>query len=205
MTKQRSSRRRIQLRKYPNRRYYDITRSQHATLKEIYQLVLDNFEVEVTDSKTGEDITAKVLAQIILEHDPPKMGVFPAELLHQVIRANEPLVRDFISKYFNQALSAFLESQRQFDRYLREAFGLEAGIGAGVDWSRMMFGPLAAPYFSNGGGGSSAGQSAAKSTETSTAAERETTHLREQIDELRDQVKILQQQLDQRQSPPLGE
>ena len=59
------------LKKYPNRRYYDTTQSRHITLDEIYAMIRGGVDVHVTDSKTGEDITAKVLAQIILEHDPP--------------------------------------------------------------------------------------------------------------------------------------
>ena len=120
----------ILLRKYRNRRYYDTTRSLHVSLEDIYQLILDGQDVQVTDVDSGEDITAKVLAQIILEHDPGKLGAFPAELLHRVIRANEPLIRDFIDRYFNQFLRAYMESQRDFDRYLRQAMGLEFPVSA---------------------------------------------------------------------------
>jgi polyhydroxyalkanoate synthesis repressor PhaR len=138
----------IELRKYPNRRYYDVTRSRHVTLEEIYSLIRNGRNVHVTDSKTGDDLTAKVLAQIILEQDPPKLGIFPVELLHQLIRANEPIVRDFVDKYFNQALKAFLVSQRQFDLYLRQALGLQATLPMGTDWARFMMGPFAPPLFS---------------------------------------------------------
>jgi polyhydroxyalkanoate synthesis repressor PhaR len=139
---------RIELRKYPNRRYYDVTRSRHVTLEEIYSLIRNGRDVHVTDSKTGDDLTAKVLAQIILEQDPPKLGIFPVELLHQLIRANEPIVRDFVDKYFNQALKAFLVSQRQFDLYLRQAMGLQATLPMGTDWARFMMGPFVPPLFS---------------------------------------------------------
>jgi polyhydroxyalkanoate synthesis repressor PhaR len=140
----------IELRKYPNRRYYDVTRSRHVTLEEIYSLIRSGRNVHVTDSKTGDDLTAKVLAQIILEHDPPKLGIFPVELLHQLIRTNEPIVRDFVDKYFNQALKAFLVSQHQFDLYLRQAMGLQATLPLGTDWARFMMGPFVPPLFSTG-------------------------------------------------------
>ena len=132
----------ILLRKYRNRRYYDTTRSLHVSLEDIYQLILDGQDVQVTDVDSGEDITAKVLAQIILEHDPGKLGAFPAELLHRVIRANEPLIRDFIDRYFNQFLRAYMESQRDFDRYLRQAMGLEFPVSGAGDWFRTMMWPL---------------------------------------------------------------
>ena len=84
-----------------------------------FPAVGDGHEVQVSDSKTGEDITVRVLAQLILEQAPEKLAALPAELLHQVIRANESLLREFVDKYFYRALTAFIESQREFDRYLR--------------------------------------------------------------------------------------
>jgi len=81
-------------------------------LEEIFQMVRGGAEVHVTGSKSGEDITAQVLAQIMLDHDAQKLGVFPVEFLHQLIRAKEPLIRDFVDKYFNQALRSFSIPQR---------------------------------------------------------------------------------------------
>ncbi len=140
----------VELRRYPNRRYYDRTRSQHLTLEQIYRLVRDGYEVTVSDSKTGEDITAKVLAQLLIEHDPPKLAAFPAELLHQIIRSNESLLREFVEKYFNRALSAFLKSQQEFDRYLEQVLGLSGVPAMGRDWTRMMMGPFVRAFVSNG-------------------------------------------------------
>ena len=53
---------RILLRKYRNRRYYDTTRSLHVSLEDIYQLIVNGHDIQVTDVNSGEDITAKVLA-----------------------------------------------------------------------------------------------------------------------------------------------
>jgi len=133
---------RLELRKYPNRRYYDATRSRHVTLEEIHALIRDGNEITVTDSKTGEDLTAKVLAQIILELDPPKLNIFPVPLLHRLIRANEELVRDFIDKYFNQALLTFLDSQHQYEQYLRQILQLQSAQPMLSDWPKMMLNPF---------------------------------------------------------------
>jgi polyhydroxyalkanoate synthesis repressor PhaR len=137
-----SSEKRLDIRKYPNRRYYDSTRSRHVTLEEIYSLIRDGYEVKVIDSKSGEDITAKVLAQIVIDLDPPKLGVFPAPLLHRLLRSNEQIVTDFVDKYFNQALSAFLDSQRGFEQYLRQAMGLQTAVPTVADLTKLMWGPL---------------------------------------------------------------
>src|SRR5579872_4860512 len=86
----------LQIRKYPNRRYYDATRSRHLTLEDIRSLVRDGADIRVTDSKTSADITAKVLAQIILELDAEKIDAFPVALLVRLIRVNDQLVKDFV-------------------------------------------------------------------------------------------------------------
>lgn len=146
--------RRIEIRRYPNRRYYDTSQSRYLTLQELYDLIRDGAEVRVTDSKSGQDITAKVLAQIIIELDPPKLDVFPVPLLHRLIRANEKIVNDFVDKYFNQALAAFLDSQRKFEQSFRQAIGLETPpITAMVpEWMKMMWGPLMPPFWTRNGG-----------------------------------------------------
>ena len=131
----------LRIRKYPNRRYYDSTRSRHLTLAEIYAAVREEYEIEVTDSKTGDDITAKVLAQMIIELDPPKLDVFPVRLLHRLLRANEQLVSDFTKKYFNQALEAFLDSQKKFEQSLRNALGLKSSTPTVADWAKLMWVP----------------------------------------------------------------
>jgi polyhydroxyalkanoate synthesis repressor PhaR len=191
----------IELRKYPNRRYYDVTRSRHVTLEEIYSLIRNGRNVHVTDSKTGDDLTAKVLAQIILEQDPPKLGIFPVELLHQLIRANEPIVRDFVDKYFNQALKAFLVSQRQFDLYLRQAMGLQATLPMGTDWARFMMGPFVPPLFSTSRPEPARPTTPAppSSGPASASPPESNGDLRRTVEELQAQVTELQRQLEKQE------
>ncbi len=131
--------RRYEVKKYPNRRFYDVTRSRHVTLSDLHELVRDGNEIHVIDSATGSDITNVVLAQIILEHDPPKLDLFPASLLHQAIQANEQMVRKFIEQYFAQAMDAFVRSRKQFDDYLRQVGFSALTPMAPFDWVRMLF------------------------------------------------------------------
>ena len=141
---------RLRIRKYPNRRYYDSTRSRHVTLEEIYSLIRNGYEIEVTDSKTGQDITAKLLGQIIIELDAPKMGVFPVSMLHRLLRSNQEIVSDFIEKYFNQPLTAFLDSQRNMETVFRQAMGFQSPAPTVADWAKMMWGPFNSSLWPNG-------------------------------------------------------
>jgi len=147
MSSQPQASRKLQIRKYPNRRYYDSTRSRHVTLEQIHALIRDGYDIQVTDSRTGHDITGKVLAQIILELDPPKLDVFPAALLHKLLRSSEQLVTDFVQKYFNEALDSFLDSQRNMEQVMRSAIGLPSSAPTLADLTRTLWSPLkSAPW-----------------------------------------------------------
>ena len=136
----------LEIRKYPNRRYYDTTRSRHLTLDEIRSLIRDGYDLRVTDSKTSVDITAQVLTQIILELETQKLDSFPVPLLVRLIRVNDNLVKDFIEKYFNQALHSFLEYQRQVEENFRQVHGLPAVYPAVSAWTKAMLQPFSGPF-----------------------------------------------------------
>jgi polyhydroxyalkanoate synthesis repressor PhaR len=134
----------LEIKKYPNRRFYDVSRSRHVSMADLYELVRAGRLIRVTDSRTGADITNVVLTQIILEHDPPKLDLFPASLLHQAIQANQQMVRSFVEQYLARAMDAFVASRRQFDEFLRQAGFSALQPTAPFDWVRMLMPGLGA-------------------------------------------------------------
>ena len=114
----------LEIRKYQNRRYYDSTRSRHLSLQQIHKLIIEGYNIRVLDAKTSEDITPKVLTQILLEYEPVKLDMFSNELLTRAIRVNDRLLKDFVDVYFRQAFEAFCGSQKQVDQMLRQAHHL---------------------------------------------------------------------------------
>src|SRR5512138_3424351 len=134
---------RLEIKKYPNRRYYDATHSRHLTLEEIRNMVQQGYDLRVIDARTSADITAQVLTQIILELDTPKLDSLPVPLLVRLIRMNDALVKDFIDKYFNQALQSFLDYQRQVEEQIRRAHGLPSVFPSVSAWTQAMWQPLA--------------------------------------------------------------
>lgn len=127
----------LDIRKYSNRRYYDTTRSRHLTLEEIRVLVRDGHSIKVTDSKSGADITAQVLTQIILELETPKLAAVPVSFLAQLIRINEQMIANMGEKYVSQPFEAWLEYQRQMEERLRQMQGLQALYSPLGAWSAM--------------------------------------------------------------------
>ncbi len=134
---------RLEIKKYPNRRYYDATQSRHLTLEEIRSLVQQGYDLHVVDARTRADITAQVLTQIILELDTPKVDSLPVPLLVRLIRMNDQLVKDFIDKYFNQALKSFLDYQQQVEEQIRRTHGLPSVFPSVSAWTKAMLGPFA--------------------------------------------------------------
>ena len=137
---------RLEIKKYPNRRYYDATHSRHLTLEEIRTLIQQDYDIRVIDAKTSADITAQVLTQLILELDTAKLDSLPVPLLVRLIRMNDQLVKDFIEKYFNQALKSFLDYQRQVEEQIRKAHGLPQALSSVSAWTKAMFEPFAAAF-----------------------------------------------------------
>ena len=200
---------RLEISKYPNRRYYDKTRSRHLTLEEIYAAIREGYEVQVVDSKTGDDITQKVLAQIILELDSPKLDVFPVALLHRLLRANEQLVTDFTQKYFSQALMTFLDSQKKTEQYLRQAMGLQPASTPMTDWAKMMWGTFnpAAWAMGPGAAGAAAGNATAAAPQSAEQAKGVATpsspaELIQQLAHLQQELSRLQGHLAQKRKTP---
>jgi polyhydroxyalkanoate synthesis repressor PhaR len=132
----------LEIRKYQNRRYYDSTHSRHLTLEQMHKLIIEGYNVRVLDAKTNEDITARVLTQILLEYEPVNLDVFSNELLTRAIRVNDRLLKDFVDLYFRQAFEAFCGSQRQFDQMLRQTHHLTSMLpAAAVSSAANLFRP----------------------------------------------------------------
>jgi polyhydroxyalkanoate synthesis repressor PhaR len=93
----------IQITRYPNRRFYARNESRYVSLQEIEEMVRAGNSVEIHDSQTDEDLTAGILARIIIERQPDKMRLFPTDMLHFMVRSND-VMSDFLRDYFRHSL-----------------------------------------------------------------------------------------------------
>ena len=105
----------LDIRRYPNRRLYDATRSKGVTLDELHRLVVEGHRIKVTETASGENITGKILTQIILDLDIGKLALFPDGLLHAILQMNETMMREFMDSHFHQALELFSRSREQYE------------------------------------------------------------------------------------------
>jgi len=69
------------IKKYENRKLYDMQRKRYINLFGISKLIRDGVEVKVIDNKKKEDITSLILAQIIVEQEKTKKVMLPSVIL----------------------------------------------------------------------------------------------------------------------------
>lgn len=126
----------LDIRRYPNRRYYDATNSRHVSLTELYELVGQGFDLAVTDSASGTDITPAVLTQMILDRDSEKLAIFPAPILHQIIRTQTQFLGGIFENFLRQTLEAQRSTQDQWARFLQQALPPGIPTPPTADWMR---------------------------------------------------------------------
>jgi polyhydroxyalkanoate synthesis repressor PhaR len=130
----------LQIKKYPNRRFYDSTRGRNVSLADLHALIVAGHELAIMDSATGEDITNQILTQLILERHAPKLSIFPAAILHQIIRTQEQFLGSVLEQFFRQTIEAQKAAQAEWAKVWQSAFGLPAApLASPADWTKVWF------------------------------------------------------------------
>ncbi len=94
----------IEIKRYASRRLYNTDTSEYVTLEEIAALVRQGKDIQIIDSKTGDDLTRQFLLQIITEQETGSESVLPLNVLMDVVRSyndqTSSVVPDFLAKSF---------------------------------------------------------------------------------------------------------
>ena len=105
----------ILLKKYANRRLYDTAGSRYVTLEEVAHMIKEGRTVKAEDAKSGEDVTAFILTQIVLESARQKNILLPSPLLHVIIRYGDNQLNEFFGKHLEQIMKNYLAYKSQVD------------------------------------------------------------------------------------------
>jgi polyhydroxyalkanoate synthesis repressor PhaR len=108
------------IRKYPNRRLYDTSAGRYVNLEELAALIRQGVEVQVVDTRTGEDLTHVVLTQIIVEDARERPAGLPLELLRQLIMATDRAGQEFLMWYLKSAFDAYQKVQESVQTRLSD-------------------------------------------------------------------------------------
>jgi polyhydroxyalkanoate synthesis repressor PhaR len=109
----------VVLKKYANRRLYDTEQRSFVSLNQVAELVKQGREIEISDDKTGEDVTAFILTQIVLEEAKKKTLLLPVSLLYLLIRYGDSVLSEFFDNYLEQTLKNYLGYKSAMDNQFR--------------------------------------------------------------------------------------
>lgn len=101
------------IKKYKNRRLYDMGTSQYITIEAVRQYVTDGVDFRIEEASSGKDITSIVLMQILMEMESGPSQFLSPDILKQLIGlANHPMHEAF-KMLFEQMMIAIQEYNRQ--------------------------------------------------------------------------------------------
>jgi polyhydroxyalkanoate synthesis repressor PhaR len=111
------------IKKYANRRLYNTGTSTYVTLEDLASMVKDGEDFLVYDAKTGDDITRSVLAQIIFEQENKAgQNLLPTTFLRQLIRFYGDSMQMVVPRYLEQSIDTLTREQEKFRRQLTDTF-----------------------------------------------------------------------------------
>lgn len=111
----------ITIKKYANRRLYNMATSTYITLADVAAMVRAGQEFVVLDARSGEDITRLILTQIIVDAEAQDGAVLPIPFLRDLISAYGDASRAMLPSYLEQSMRAFHEGHARWMAGLQAA------------------------------------------------------------------------------------
>jgi polyhydroxyalkanoate synthesis repressor PhaR len=124
----RASGERIIIQKYANRRLYNKATSSYITLEDLSKMVKDGVDFEVRDAKSGEDITRKVLTQIIFEEEGRGQNLLPIQFLRQLIGFYGDRMQAFLPSFLELSLDSFIRQQERMREQMTQVSPPSMGV-----------------------------------------------------------------------------
>lgn len=133
-----------EIKRYANRRLYDSDTSKTITLEEVAGLIQEGFDIRVTDNRSGEDITARILGQtfnrIFIENENPDFSVF---LLTAMIRELSGNLSRFFARLIRGGIGVSLLTPERINRIVRKMVEQgEIHVTAEEEYLQKLLNPL---------------------------------------------------------------
>jgi polyhydroxyalkanoate synthesis repressor PhaR len=188
------------IKKYANRRLYNTGTSTYVTLEDLAGMVKEGEDFIVYDAKTGDDITRSVLAQIIFEQENKAgQNLLPTTFLRQLIRFYGDSMQMVVPRYLEQSIDMLTREQEKFRKQISTTLSmtpfapLEEQVRRNMEMFERtfsMFKPFASPRTSG----------TAEPDKTPEPAPDD-----DNIDDLRRQMRDMQERLDRMSKEPKKE
>jgi len=104
------------IKRYANRKLYDMTESCYITHEEIAQLVRNGEDVRIIDNKTKADLTSATLTQILVDEDRRVKRTLPMDTLKTFFQQGG----EFFQRHVKQPVANLRD---EAEKRVREVFG----------------------------------------------------------------------------------
>jgi polyhydroxyalkanoate synthesis repressor PhaR len=81
------------IKRYGSRKLYDTENSSYVSLEELAGWIREGQQLQVVDNKSGDDVTATILTQIISEEGRKGKSILSTGFLHDLIRIGETTLK----------------------------------------------------------------------------------------------------------------
>jgi len=102
------------IKRYPNRKLYDLERKRYVTLDDISILIQEGDDIQVVDHETGDDLTGITLSQIIFEREKKRSGFLPKSILTSLVRTGGGTL-DYLRRSLHSSLGMLRLLEEEID------------------------------------------------------------------------------------------
>lgn len=107
------------IKKYSNRKLYDVEQSRYVTLEKVGELIEKGIDIQVIDNDSGEDISRKTLTHILLNLEKNKKSFLPFPVLKDMIMKGGDSVVEYTKRSIMAGLSVISAAEDEIEKTVR--------------------------------------------------------------------------------------
>ena len=108
------------IKRYANRKLYDTEDSHYVSLHDILDLVRRGEDIDVVDSRTGEDLTSVTLAQAMAEEEKAEGSGLPLETFKELIKRGSESLDEILRKSRLAGKGAMQMAEESAEKYYKK-------------------------------------------------------------------------------------
>ena len=110
------------IKKHANRRLYDTELKKYVSLDEIRELINRGTDVQIEDSKSGDDITRPILLQIMAECEQDGEPMLSSQMLMSLIRHYGHPMQDVVGSFMEKSLAYYMRQEARLRQRMTRLF-----------------------------------------------------------------------------------
>jgi polyhydroxyalkanoate synthesis repressor PhaR len=128
-----------EIRKYANRRLYDLRSSRYINRDDLRELIAGGETVHVIDDVSGEDITRSLLLQLLAEQELGGQPVLSDTILTELIRYYQHPMQALLGTYLQKSIEGFIAQRQGLQGQLQKVLDAVPGADLAQDSLKRFF------------------------------------------------------------------